>query len=40
LNTDRLGLFEGVRTFTLSPEGNGSVKFTIREVFSGPSDLG
>jgi hypothetical protein len=31
-----LGLFKGVRTFTLSPEGNGSVKFTIREVFSGP----
>jgi hypothetical protein len=31
-----LGLFKGVRTFTLSPQGNGSVEFTIREVFSGP----
>ncbi|MDQ5822948.1 MAG: SRPBCC domain-containing protein [Chloroflexota bacterium] len=31
-----LGLFKGVRTFTLTPQGNGSVEFTIREVFSGP----
>ncbi|MEO5952814.1 MAG: SRPBCC domain-containing protein [Chloroflexia bacterium] len=31
-----LGLFKGVRTFTLTPKGNGVVEFTIREVFSGP----
>ena len=31
-----LGLFKGVRTFTLSPQGNGSVHFTLRELFSGP----
>jgi hypothetical protein len=31
-----LGLFKGERTFTLSPRNNGSVEFTIREVFSGP----
>jgi len=31
-----LGLFKGVRTFTLSDNGNGSVDFTLREVFSGP----
>ncbi|HKP52098.1 MAG TPA: SRPBCC domain-containing protein [Chloroflexia bacterium] len=31
-----LGLFKGVRTFTLEPQGNGGTKFTIREVFSGP----
>jgi hypothetical protein len=31
-----LGLFKGVRTFTLVPGGNGTVKFTLREVFSGP----
>ena len=31
-----LGLFKGLRTFTLTPQGNGSVKFTLREVFSGP----
>lgn len=31
-----LGLFKGVRTFTLTPQGNGSVEVTIREVFSGP----
>jgi len=30
-----LGLFKGVRTFTLAPQGDGSVKFTVREVFSG-----
>lgn len=31
-----LGLFKGVRTFTLTPQGNGVVEFTLREVFSGP----
>jgi hypothetical protein len=31
-----LGLFKGVRTFTLEPQGATSTKFTIREVFSGP----
>lgn len=31
-----LGLFKGVRTFTLQPDDNGTVKFTLREVFSGP----
>lgn len=31
-----LGLFTGVRTFTLVPKGNGAIEFTIREVFSGP----
>jgi hypothetical protein len=31
-----LGLFKGERTFTLRPHGNGSVEFTVREVFSGP----
>jgi hypothetical protein len=31
-----LGLFKGVRTFTLTPKGNSSIEFTIREVFSGP----
>jgi hypothetical protein len=30
-----LGLFKGVRTFTLAPQGNG-VEFTLHEVFSGP----
>jgi hypothetical protein len=30
-----LGLFKGERTFTLSPQNNGSVEFTVREVFSG-----
>ncbi len=29
------GLFRGVRTFTLSPDGAGT-KFALREVFSGP----
>ncbi len=29
-----LGLFKGVRTFTLSPQGSGT-EFTMREVFSG-----
>ncbi|GAC1362613.1 MAG: SRPBCC domain-containing protein [Herpetosiphon sp.] len=31
-----LGLFRGVRTFTLNPDGNGTTEFSIREVFSGP----
>jgi hypothetical protein len=30
-----LGLFRGVRTFTLAPEG-GRTRFALREVFSGP----
>jgi hypothetical protein len=31
-----LGLFKGVRSFTLSPEENGSTRFHMREDFSGP----
>lgn len=31
-----LGLFKGVRTFILSPKGDGSIDFTLREEFSGP----
>src|SRR6478609_7167181 len=31
-----LGLFKGVRTFTLTPKGNGAVDFTLNESFSGP----
>ena len=31
-----LGLFKGVRTFTLAPQGDGSLDFTLREEFSGP----
>jgi hypothetical protein len=31
-----LGLFKGVRTFTLTPQGNGEVTFTVHELFSGP----
>lgn len=30
-----LGLFRGVRTFTLSPEG-GATRFTMREEYTGP----
>jgi hypothetical protein len=30
-----LGLFKGERTFTLAPQGDGSVDFTLREAFSG-----
>jgi hypothetical protein len=30
-----LGLFKGERTFTLAPQGNGAVEFTVHEVFSG-----
>jgi hypothetical protein len=31
-----LGLFKGVRTYTLSPQGNGVTKFNMREEYSGP----
>jgi hypothetical protein len=31
-----LGLFKGVRTFTLSSRDDGKVDFEMREVFSGP----
>ena len=31
-----LGLFKGVRTFTLAPKGDGSTDFSLREEFSGP----
>ncbi len=31
-----LGLFKGERTFTLTPEPDGTTRFTVREVFSGP----
>ena len=31
-----LGLFKGERTFTLVPQDNGTIEFTVREVFSGP----
>jgi hypothetical protein len=31
-----LGLFKGVRTYTLSPQGGGVTRFTMREEFSGP----
>ena len=31
-----LGLFKSERTHTLTPEGDGSIKFTTSEVFSGP----
>jgi hypothetical protein len=31
-----LGLFKGVRTFTLTPEGSGSTTFTMREEYTGP----
>lgn len=30
-----MGLFKGERVFTLEPTGDGAVKFTVREVFSG-----
>jgi hypothetical protein len=30
------GLFTGVRTFTLTPKGDGTIDFTLREEFSGP----
>lgn len=31
-----LGLFRGVRTFTLAPQVNGTTVFTMREEYSGP----
>lgn len=31
-----LGLFKGVRTFKLSPQGTGATKFTVREEYTGP----
>jgi hypothetical protein len=31
-----LGLFKGVRTFTLTPQGDGTTVFQSREEFSGP----
>ena len=31
-----LGLFKGVRTFTLSPQGTNATRFTMREEFTGP----
>lgn len=30
-----LGLFKGVRTFTLTPEANGMTRFTVREEYTG-----
>jgi hypothetical protein len=31
-----LGLFKGVRTFTLSPQEDGATRFTVREEYTGP----
>jgi hypothetical protein len=31
-----LGLFKGVRTFTLTPQGNGATTLTVREEYTGP----
>lgn len=31
-----LGLFRGVRTFTLTPQDDATTRFVMREVFSGP----
>ena len=31
-----LGLFKGVRTFTLSAQGEGTTEFTLHEAFTGP----
>lgn len=31
-----LGLFRGVRRFTLSPDGAGATRFTVREEYTGP----
>src|SRR5579864_332850 len=30
-----LGLFRGVRTFTLTPDGNGATEFSMREEYTG-----
>ena len=31
-----LGLFKGVRTFTLTPAGDGTTRFQVREEYTGP----
>ena len=31
-----LGLFKGVRTFSLSPAGDGTTRFEVREEYTGP----
>jgi hypothetical protein len=31
-----LGLFKGVRTYTLTPEGPGGTRFSMREEYTGP----
>jgi hypothetical protein len=31
-----LGLFKGVRTYRLTPQGDGTTKFTMREEYTGP----
>src|SRR2546427_6683670 len=31
-----LGLFKGVRTYTLTPQGSGATTFTMREEYTGP----
>ncbi len=31
-----LGLFKGERTFSLTPQGDGSTRFTMREEYTGP----
>jgi hypothetical protein len=31
-----LGLFKGVRNYTLTPEGDGRTRFDMREEFTGP----
>jgi hypothetical protein len=31
-----LGLFKGVRTYTLTPEGPGATRFNMREEYTGP----
>lgn len=31
-----LGLFKGVRTFTLTPRADGTTDFHMKEIFSGP----
>jgi hypothetical protein len=31
-----LGLFKGVRTFTLAPQDNRTTRFTVREEYTGP----
>jgi hypothetical protein len=31
-----LGLFKGVRTFTLAPGTDGTTRFTVREEYTGP----